>query len=284
MHELLLHGSIPTSRHRQVLSILAGIAAMQPQPFHERHLIYKPTRPVSRTATQVGGTQAVQSKQNTPMQAMQGAMQGDLFYLHLVEDLTGKTDGEVDGTRAERGVGDGERMAGIDEGGGSNEQPPTSTKYTLQFRDIPEAGPRRPVTSRLITDIPITAGDAAAFMSAFEYTLVPSFLPPPSPPNPLRLNNNNKKTSHTTTHHLHGHRLTYSATSILLFQAPSPSPSHQQKQQQLSILQLSIRVPDASKPLLMDRAVKELIALKEMLRGVVEVDVVERGCLDMRVR
>ncbi|KAL8810315.1 MAG: hypothetical protein Q9223_007781, partial [Gallowayella weberi] len=104
MHELLLHGSIPTSRQRQVLSILAGIAAMQPQPFHERHLIYKPTRPVSRAATQVGGTQAVQSKQNNSMQAMQGAMQGDLFYLHLVEDLTGKMDGDVDEKKEEKVV------------------------------------------------------------------------------------------------------------------------------------------------------------------------------------
>ncbi|KAL8672030.1 MAG: hypothetical protein Q9224_007596, partial [Gallowayella concinna] len=116
MHELLLHGSIPTSRHHQILSILAGITAMQPQPFHEKHYIYKPTRPISRTTTtQIGGSQAVQSKQNNPMQtAMQGAMQGDLFYLHLVEDLTGKMDGKE---REKRVDDEGERMDGMDEGG-----------------------------------------------------------------------------------------------------------------------------------------------------------------------
>ncbi|KAL8748266.1 MAG: hypothetical protein Q9199_008222, partial [Rusavskia elegans] len=120
MHELLLHGAVPTNRHAQVLSILAGIAAMQPQPFHERRLIYKPTRPVTRPSMQIGGSQAVQSKQMNPMQAVQGAIQGDLFYLHLVEDLAvegrGKRDIEKNG--AEEKVGESEMM---DSGDGRDE-------------------------------------------------------------------------------------------------------------------------------------------------------------------
>lgn len=44
MHELLLYGQVPLERHDQVLKILAGIAAMQPQTLFERHLIYKPMR------------------------------------------------------------------------------------------------------------------------------------------------------------------------------------------------------------------------------------------------
>ncbi|KAI5242832.1 hypothetical protein E4T43_04493 [Aureobasidium subglaciale] len=44
MHEFLLYGQVPLERHEQVLKILAGIAAMQPQTLFERHLIYKPLR------------------------------------------------------------------------------------------------------------------------------------------------------------------------------------------------------------------------------------------------
>jgi mediator of RNA polymerase II transcription subunit 18 len=44
MHELLLYGQVPLERHDQVLKILAGIAAMQPQTFYERHMIYRPVR------------------------------------------------------------------------------------------------------------------------------------------------------------------------------------------------------------------------------------------------
>ncbi|CAO1600993.1 MAG: hypothetical protein LQ349_002631 [Xanthoria aureola] len=258
MHEILLHGAVPTNRHGQVLSILAGIAAMQPQPFHERRLIYKPTRPVTRPSMQVGGSQAVQSKQMNPMQTVQGAIQGDLFYLHLVEDLVvdGRGKGDMERNRDEEKTRESEMMDSGD--GGDDHQPPLSTSHpnakppnwTLQFRDIPEAGNRRPVTVRLIADVPITAGNAEAFMSALEYT-------------------------QTSTHHLHGHRLTHNSTSILLFQPPS---------QPLYILQLAVRVADGTKPALMDRGVKELMALKEQLKGVVDVDVVDRAVLDTRVR
>lgn len=45
---------------------------------------------------QVGGSQAVQSKQANPMQTVQGAIQGDLFHLHLVEDLVVESKGNGD--------------------------------------------------------------------------------------------------------------------------------------------------------------------------------------------
>lgn len=155
--------------------------------------------------------------------------------------------------------------------------------WTLQFRDIPEAGNRRPVTVRLIADVPITAGNAEAFMSALEYTSVPLPLPPLFPPSlpqsilPTHTTNIHtpKPPSQTSTHHLHGRRLTHNAISILLFQPPS-NP--------LYILQLAVRVADGTKPALMDRGVKELMALKEQLKGVVDVDVVDRAVLDTRVR
>ena len=86
MHELLLFGQIHPSRHDQVLNILAGVAAMQPVPIRERHLVFKPNRlPGSARPVQVGGAQAIQK---TQAQALQSQGQGDLFYMQLVADIS----------------------------------------------------------------------------------------------------------------------------------------------------------------------------------------------------
>lgn len=88
MHELLLFGQIPSSRHDQVLNILAGVAAMQPQPVLEKHLVFKPNRqPGTAKPAQVGAAQDVQKSQ---VQALQAQTQGDLFYLQLVADIHGR--------------------------------------------------------------------------------------------------------------------------------------------------------------------------------------------------
>ncbi|KAL8697372.1 MAG: hypothetical protein Q9201_007153, partial [Fulgogasparrea decipioides] len=139
-----------------------------------------------------------------------------------------------------------------------------SQKHILQFRDIPEAGNRRPVTSRLVADIPLTGGDAAAFLSSMEYT-------------------------HVSTYHLQGHRLTHNNISLLLFQpalpaAPVSASELTPIESTQFILEASLRVADGTKPDQMAKGVKELMALKEMLRGSVELECVERGALDTRVR
>lgn len=110
MHELSLFSSVPVSRHTQILNVLTGIAAMQPQPFYEKHLIFKPTRPASsaRAPIQVGGSQAVGVGRD--MMALGG--QGDLFYLHLVRDLVSvmddRTDDSGDGGDGDVVMGEGE--------------------------------------------------------------------------------------------------------------------------------------------------------------------------------
>lgn len=96
MHELLLFGQVPSSRHDQVLNILAGVAAMQPVPVLEKHLVFKPNRlPASARPVQIGGAQDIQKSQ---VQALQAQNQGDLFYLQLVAEpsstvLKGQGDG-----------------------------------------------------------------------------------------------------------------------------------------------------------------------------------------------
>ena len=136
-------------------------------------------------------------------------------------------------------------------------------KRTLQFRDIPEAGNRRPVTTRLVADVPISSGDTAAFMMAMDYT-------------------------HISTHHLRGHRFTHGSVLMLLFQPALSSPSSSTNITALDpstyILQTSIRVADGTQVDQINRGVKELMALKEMLKGSIELEMVERTILDTRVR
>ena len=83
MHELLLFGQVPASRHNQVLNILAGISAMQPQPILEKHLVFKPNRkPGTGPAKPVGGAQDIQKAGGA--QAIQAQ---DLFHMQLVADV-----------------------------------------------------------------------------------------------------------------------------------------------------------------------------------------------------
>lgn len=85
MHELLLFGQIPSSRHNQLLNILAGLAAMQPQPLIEKHLVFKPNRKLtSAEDLPIGAAQEVSKSQLKPLQAQ---AQGDLFYMQLLAEV-----------------------------------------------------------------------------------------------------------------------------------------------------------------------------------------------------
>ena len=82
MHELLLQATIPSTRHHQVLSVLAGIAAMQPISIHEKHLIFKPLEePNLPGRVNTSQTPGALSK------PLQGQMHGDLFFLKVVEEV-----------------------------------------------------------------------------------------------------------------------------------------------------------------------------------------------------
>lgn len=199
MHELLLFGQVPATRHDQVLNVLAGIAAMQPQPVLEKHLVFKPNRkPGSGAQKQVGGAQDIQKARTQQVQAE------ELFYLQLVADVDeeGKKaeDGEVEDLvmNGDGGIeiGDiemsgqvplstGYGLASLQPNGHANgptresastEPSPSAGKWTLQFRDLPEVARQRAVTSRLIVDTPITSGDPMKFMTALDYTYVPQKL------------------------------------------------------------------------------------------------------------
>lgn len=180
MHELLLFGQVPAVRHNQVLNILAGIAAMQPQPILEKHLVFKPNRkPGSGTQKQVGGAQDIQKARAQESQAH------ELFYLQLVADIQeeAKNDGNEEGGNIVTNDDGGIELRVVEPNGqlpSSTAHPnnptqlpapsPAPETYTLQFRDLPDVSRQRAVTTRLIADTPLTAGDPLIFMTALDYT------------------------------------------------------------------------------------------------------------------
>jgi len=201
MHELLLFAQVPPSRHNYVLNVLTGLAAMQPQHILEKHLIFKPARlPAAARPAHVGAFQGVQ---NSQLQALQGQTSGDLYYLQLVGDIGARGSGRRGLREGEEGVIDvlmGEGNGDVQLEGkvrcrslislsplliswlkvtqkedtapatpATNETADNIQSWTLQFRDLPEPVARRPVTSRLMADIPITLGDPLQLMSALDY-------------------------------------------------------------------------------------------------------------------
>lgn len=97
-----------------------------------------------------------------------------------------------------------------------------------------------------------------------------------------------------------GHRLSYNNISIHLYRVlvptssamPSGSDPGDIKRSDLRlldesgayILQASVRVQDGSKVETVQRGASELLGLRETLKGVVELEVVDRLSLDTRVR
>lgn len=93
MQELLLFGQVPLARHDYVLSVLAGIAAMQPKPILEKHLVFKPSRPLAanvRASSSIAVRQQVGASTSSQLQRFQ-APPGDLFYLKVVIDINDLT-------------------------------------------------------------------------------------------------------------------------------------------------------------------------------------------------
>ena len=178
MHELLLFGQVPFAQHDQVLKILAGIAAMQPRIVTERHLIYKPRNRVTN------GNRA-NIKPGTPVsqrQALQAQMQGDVFYLQLVDNMssespagsTGKSEADLmDGVLPENGSNAAiSELIETTKNTTSSEHTTDHSKHqwSIEFRDIPEVPGRRPVTSRLMASVPVADGDPFNVMDSLGYT------------------------------------------------------------------------------------------------------------------
>lgn len=102
---------------------------------------------------------------------------------------------------------------------------------------------------------------------------------------------------HVTTYTISGHRFTHHSTSLLLYRVPLPAATVEDDttsdglpQVRLLdpsgayILQASVQVQDGSKVETMTKGVNELLGLKEILKGAVELEIGDRLALDTRVR
>jgi len=143
MHELLLFGQVPEVRCLQVLNVLAGITAMQPQRVIERHLVYKPTVGLQERGPKVGGTQEIAPEKRRTQQAAQNT---ELNFVQLVQDLEETDFGHsTDGTSKE------------------------TKPWRMEFADLPEAG-RKAVASRLTSTTDIKGGDPDNYMKGLGYS------------------------------------------------------------------------------------------------------------------
>ena len=171
MQELLLLATVPASRHDQLLKTMAGVAGMAPSRVVERHVIWRPNRMPSSKEAPIGASQGVQDQQ---IQALQGQLKGDLFYLQLVGDVTEMVLGQE-----RRGLNlskrhNGAALSSTDDS--AFEDVPTnnrpSVSWSLCFSDLPEVAGRRPATSRMISRIDILEGHVSSFMMGLGYEYV----------------------------------------------------------------------------------------------------------------
>ncbi|KAI9829269.1 MAG: Mediator of RNA polymerase II transcription subunit 18 [Phylliscum demangeonii] len=255
MHELLLFGQVPAASHDQVLKIIAGIAGMQAEHVVEHHVVFKPKRaPASSRGGPIGASQAVQTHQPPPNQ-----LNGELFHLQLIGDVAEHSEG------------------GGTEGNAKNHVPPKA--WSLCFFDLPEVPGRRPVTSRLVSSVDITQGNAFDFMDGLGYARLSEYI-------------------------VDGDRVVYNNVVALLHRvvrcpqlkaepsaagkdgtkAPDDQTWTPLDPSSAYILQASIRVQDGSKPELMTVAINELQSFRDMLKGVVDLEVGDRLAMDPRVR
>lgn len=299
MHELLLFAQVLPSRHDQLLKILAGMSGMQPQRLVERHLIFKPSRFPAQTSAQVGGSQGVQ---NAQLQALQGQLHNELYYMQLVSEIGDSSIGSripVNNETSEqqnpdlREVdSDGESDTGAQSNGHLHEQ--ARQTWTLHFRDIPEVGGRRPVTSRMMSSVDLIDGDAFAFMDSLGYSYVPDWVKANSEIGLMQY-------SYISEHVLEGHRFIHQNIILLLHrvmrssvgaEVQGPPSKTAPKLDNLVpldasgayVLQASIRIQDGSKPESMTVGINELKAFKELMRGVVDLDIGDRLALDTRLK
>jgi mediator of RNA polymerase II transcription subunit 18 len=144
MHEQSLFASVPVHQHHELLQQLAGLTAMQPRHCLERRLIFKAYRKPG-----LARTGASQDLQQGDLQRLNKMLNGNMYYTQVVGPLS-----EKDFADPESGVEsyDYERQS-----------------WKLEFRDIPEAGTRSAVTSRLMSSATLPHGNIVPSMNAWGY-------------------------------------------------------------------------------------------------------------------
>ncbi|KAF2100577.1 hypothetical protein NA57DRAFT_74181 [Rhizodiscina lignyota] len=259
MHEVLLFGQVPWGRHEQVLKILAGLCAMQPQRVIERHAVYKPSQaPTQQRGVQVGGSQTIQQQQrpnrDRPVQST------ELFYVQAIQSLE------------ESDLGD-KIPNGSETNGTTNVMKKQS--WAMQFQDVPQPG-KRAVILRQTTKSKIVDGDAHEFMVTQGNTFITEFMTEGYQfvTGNIVLNMYRPLQFHPTESVLSSPR-----------EALPPLDSLQPLDESGAyLLEASILLGSELKPEIETQGTNELRDLQARMKGVVTLKVPERLSLDTRVK
>lgn len=168
MHELLLFASVPVHQHHELLQQLTGLTAMQPRHLVERRLIFKAYRKPGLVTSRVGGSQDLQ--QSGDLQRVNKMLNGGMFYTQVVGPVSESdfsTSGPADPDTQMEGMDESKPTAQGTSTYDYEQQP-----WKLEFRDIPEAGTRSAVTSRVMASASLPCGDIIPSMNAWGYRSV----------------------------------------------------------------------------------------------------------------
>ncbi|KAF2085871.1 hypothetical protein K490DRAFT_45642 [Saccharata proteae CBS 121410] len=263
MHELLLFGQVPSSRHGQLLKILAGVTRMQPQRLIERHVVYRPERDPVRPAIQVGASQTVGGQRPKP----KVETKRDMYYWQMVKELSEEEFGDQPEKPAATAGED--AVLGIEE---------EERKWRLEFQDLPDPA-LKAANLRMAQTTEIAQGDPHEMMKAQH-----------SADNVGRYVSEYIDEGHRFVHHnavIFLHRILCLPVSGR--DSPLPALPALNILQPLDtsggyVIQVCVRLQDSSKPEIMEKGLAEVMNVKNTLKGVVELEPAERLALDTRLK
>ncbi|KAJ5172239.1 Mediator of RNA polymerase II transcription subunit 18 [Penicillium capsulatum] len=277
MHELLLFASVPVHQHHELLQQLTGLTAMQPRRCIERRLVFKAYRKPGFVTPRVGASQDLQ--QSGDLQRVNKMLNGGMFYVQVVgpvrpADFGGSPASDPD-----------TQMAGMEDSNppGENPTPQQGSAYEydqqpwkLEFRDIPEAGTRSAVTTRVMASAALPRGDIVASMNAWGYSFVTEYV-------------------------VEGDVFIHNDIVLFLHRVlhfPSKEPEPRGPRRQLPawtdmtpleksgsyVLQAAIAVQDGGNQETMKKASQHLFGLREQLSSAVRLEQADRLSLDTRAK
>ncbi|KAJ5585231.1 Mediator of RNA polymerase II transcription subunit 18 [Penicillium hispanicum] len=274
MHELLLFASVPVHQHHELLQQLAGLTAMQPRHTLERRLVFKAYRKPGLAAARTGASQDLQSGD---LQKVNKMLNGGMFYTQVVGPVVEKDFG----SSAATGDPDTDtQMAGMED---SKPQPQPGKSYDfesqlwkLEFRDIPEAGTRSAVTSRLMASAGLPRGDIVPAMNAWGYGFVTEYLVEGD----VFIHNDIVLFLHRVLHYPTGEQESREPRR----QLPAFKDMTPLEKSGSYVLQASTTVQDGSHQETMRAASQHLFGLREQLKSAVRLEQADRLSLDTRAK
>ncbi|RAH44378.1 mediator of RNA polymerase II transcription subunit 18 [Aspergillus brunneoviolaceus CBS 621.78] len=270
MHELLLFASVPAHQHHELLQQLAGLTAMQPRHRLERRLVFKAYRKPGLVTTRVGASQDVQG---ADLQRLNKMLNGGMYYTQVVGPVT-KADFGATSLSAMSASHDADvSMSGTDQSSYCYENQP----WKLEFRDIPEAGTRSAVTTRLMASASLPKGDIAVPMNAWGYSFVTEYMV-----------EGDVFVQNDIVIFLHRVLLYPQAESQDLHGPRRQLPAYHEltplERTGSYVLQAAITVQDGSNQEMMKTASQHLFGLREQLKSAVRLEQADRLSLDTRAK